>query len=159
MSNDHTNINCLANDRKSDSRNNSQLSLTFFEIKKLNAKLDNWFFRENKANHKLYPQRNNRAKLNYRDLERGMYEEIRQTMWALNDSILIEKNGKRGSNNRQYRASEPDIIDLTTSESKNSNDIIDKFNHRRCCIYTKLWNNSKLMLQCNSCNNWYHQDW
>ncbi|CAF1916473.1 unnamed protein product [Rotaria magnacalcarata] len=137
LSNKHTNIDRLINDRESD-------------LTKISH--------ENKR--KSYPQRNNRTKLNYRDLERGMYEQIRQSTWSLSSSTLMNKNEK----NHRPICDDDDIIDLTIDDDDDDDDDektngdIDKFHRRLWCICKTPWDHSKLMLRCGSCANWFHGD-
>jgi hypothetical protein len=111
-------------------------------------------FSEHVDNHKIYPQRINRAKLNYRDLERGMYGEIRQLMWNLDGSTLINKNNMQSWNDK-----EQEVIDLSIDYDEKSNDGIDQIHRRLWCICKKPWDHTKLMLRCDLCANWYHGDW
>ncbi|CAF2879709.1 unnamed protein product [Rotaria sp. Silwood2] len=120
-------------------------------------------FSEYKDNRKSYPQRNNRAKLNYRDLERGMYEEIRQAIWALNNPTFINNNNNNNENNNIRCCNDDDdddddIIILSTDEDEKTNDDNDQFYRRLWCLCNKPWDHSRLMLRCDSCANWYHGD-
>ncbi|CAF1212957.1 unnamed protein product [Rotaria sordida] len=138
LSNDHTNIDRVANDRESGSTNN---------------------LHEYKDYRKSYPQRNNRTKLNYRDLERGMYEKIRQTIWALNNPTFINANNKNEKTNKRCcDDDDDDVINLSTDEDETTNDDNDQFHRRLWCICHKPWDHSRLMLRCDSCANWYHGD-
>ena len=128
---------------------------------------------------KSYPQRNNRPKLNYRDLERGVYDrdELRQSVWALGGPAF-QKTEKSRTNKTDdlspYSDEEEEQNEdesLTVNEEENDDDQIDsnakkKSNdeseqkHRRLwCICRKPWDHSRLMLRCDSCSNWYHGDW
>ncbi|CAM4944756.1 unnamed protein product [Rotaria socialis] len=133
LSNKHTNIDRFINDRESD-------------LTKI--------LHENKR--KSYPQRNNRTKLNYRDLERGMYEQIRQSTWSLSSSTLMNKNEKN------HRPIYDDVIDLTIDDDddddEKTNGDTDQFHRRLWCICKMPWDHSKLMLRCDSCANWFHGD-
>lgn len=60
---------------------------------------------------KLYPQRHNRTKLNYRDLERGMYEEIRQNIWNQGNPLPSSKFDRHGADETQ--PVDPDLSDLS----------------------------------------------
>ncbi|CAF4702320.1 unnamed protein product [Rotaria sp. Silwood1] len=117
-------------------------------------------FSEYKDNCKSYPRRNNRAKLNYLDLERGMYDEIRQAIWALNNPTFINKNNNKNEKNiKQYcNDDDDDIITLSGDEDEKTNDDNDQFHRRLWCICNKPWDHSRLMLRCDSCSNWYHGD-
>jgi hypothetical protein len=116
---------------------------------------------------KIYPQRDNRAKLNYRDLERGMYENIRQSGWTFDNPRLFNKNNINEKSHRGYSDNDVELIDLSIDEDDNnilveqkkkSNDT--NLSHRRLwCICKKPWNHARLMLRCGSCANWYHGDW
>jgi hypothetical protein len=113
---------------------------------------------------KSYPQRNNRPKLNYRDLERGVYDayEMRQSMWALGGPTLLNKNNRssKGNNNTQFSDDEDEDDDEMSTEQKDkSNDDTDQVHRRLWCICKKPWDHSRLMLRCDSCANWYHGDW
>lgn len=108
-------------------------------------------------NRKAYPQRNNRSRLNYRDLERGMYEDIRQSTWTLNGTGFMVKN-----NNRCYNDGEHEVIDLSMDDDEDeikSIDDTDESHRRLWCICQKPWDHSRLMLRCDGCTNWYHGDW
>jgi len=112
-------------------------------------------FSEHVDNHKIYPQRINRAKLNYRDLERGMYGEIRQLMWNFDGSTLLNKNNMQSWNDK-----EEEVIDLSVDDDdETSNDETDQIHRRLWCICKKPWDHKKLMLRCDLCANWYHGDW
>jgi hypothetical protein len=120
---------------------------------------------------KSYPQRNNRSKLNYRDVERGVYDahELRQSMWALGGPTLLNKNNRTGKNSNHtgysddedeedIPADEEDDEILTKQKSK-LNDDAEQMHRRLWCICKKPWDHSRLMLRCDSCANWYHGDW
>lgn len=127
---------------------------------------------------KSYPQRNNRPKLNYRDLERGMYDksELRQSMWAMGGPGEFKRNESSAKNQRRsnYSDNEDETMDMaaddvnddsnddsmTTNESrKQTNDTNDQMHRRLWCICKKPWDHSRLMLRCDSCSDWYHGDW
>ncbi|CAF0934143.1 unnamed protein product [Adineta steineri] len=117
---------------------------------------------------KSYPQRVNRPKLNYRDLDRGMYDahELRQSLWALGGPGALNKTSPVSKNNTNYSDDEDeedmtvdDETDDILNEQKNkSNDDIDQKHRRLWCICKKPWDHSRLMLRCDSCANWYHGD-
>ncbi len=117
---------------------------------------------------KSYPQRNNRPKLNYRDLERGVYDahELRQSSWALGGPTEFIKNNRssKNSNNAEYSDDEDIPTDEENDErlieqNDKSNDDTDQKHRRLWCICKKPWDHSRLMLRCDSCANWYHGDW
>ncbi len=117
---------------------------------------------------KSYPQRNNRSKLNYRDLERGIYDaqEFRQSTWALGGPTVLNKNNRnnRNTNNTDYSdyedmPTDEENDDLLLEEKTKSNDDSDQIHRRLWCICKKPWDHSRLMLRCDSCANWYHGDW
>lgn len=99
---------------------------------------------------KSYPQRNNRPKLNYRDLERGVYDayEIRQSQWALGGPSRSNKDSKNN-----------EFSDNEDEDEDDNNDDTDQLHRRVWCICKKPWDHSRLMLRCDSCANWYHGDW
>jgi hypothetical protein len=115
---------------------------------------------------KSYPQRNNRSKLNYRDLERGVYDghEFRQSLWALGGP---DNRSSKISNNTGYSddEDEEDIPvdeendDILIEQKDKSDDDTDQLHRRLWCICKKPWDHSRLMLRCDSCANWYHGDW
>lgn len=109
-----------------------------------------FLFSEDENNRKSYPQRNNRTKLNYRDIERGLYEEIRQSM---------NKTNQRYQNNKNDE--EVEVIDLSIDDDddEESTDDNNQMYRRLWCICQKPWDHSRLMLRCDSCANWYHGDW
>ncbi|CAF1064615.1 unnamed protein product [Adineta steineri] len=117
---------------------------------------------------KSYPQRVNRPKLNYRDLDRGMYDahELRQSLWALGGPGALHKTSPVSKNNTNYSDDEDeedmtvdDETDDILNEQKNkSNDDVDQKHRRLWCICKKPWDHSRLMLRCDSCANWYHGD-
>jgi hypothetical protein len=116
-------------------------------------------FSDNEYDRKSYPQRNNRAKLNYRDLERGMYEEIRQSMWTLGGPSLLNKNETNNVQSRKY--DEVEVIDLCIDDDddEKSNDGNDSMDSGLWCICKGVWDHLRRMLRCNKCANWYHSDW
>ncbi len=95
--------------------------------------------------------------MNYRDLERGMYEEIRHSMWTFGGPTFINKNNEQSHHNGEH-----EIIDLSMDDDdedeKSSNDI-DQTHRRLWCICQQPWDHSRLMLRCDTCANWYHGDW
>ncbi|CAF3370644.1 unnamed protein product [Rotaria sp. Silwood1] len=120
---------------------------------------------------KSYPQRNNRPKLNYRDLERGLYDarELRQSMWALGGPAVLEKNdcSSKNSNTIGFSDDEDEEGDMNANEENNemlvqqndkSNDDTEQMHRRLWCICKKPWDHSRVMLRCDSCANWYHGD-
>ncbi|CAM4927111.1 unnamed protein product [Rotaria socialis] len=118
---------------------------------------------------KSYPQRNNRPKLNYRDLEKGLYDahELRQSTWALGGPTLLEKNSRSGKTSNTIEYSDDEEEDMAANEENNeilikktdkSNDDSDQMHRRLWCICKKPWDHSRLMLRCDSCANWYHGD-
>ncbi len=84
-----------------------------------------------------------------------MYEEIRQSTWALGGPTFMNKNNKR------YHDEEPEIIDLSMDDDDDdkSTEDTDQMHRRLWCICKKPWDHSRLMLRCDSCANWYHGDW
>lgn len=109
----------------------------------------------------------NRTKLNYRDLERGVYDahELRQSMWALGGPSFLSRNNRDAKANADY-SDEDDDSDMPTDndempdEKKSKpNDDADQKHRRLWCICKKPWDHSRLMMRCDSCANWYHGDW
>jgi hypothetical protein len=98
--------------------------------------------------------------LNYRDLERGVYDahELRQSMWALGGPTILDKNNRndKTSNNTEYSDDEDPLAD---EDNDKSDDDTDEKHRRLWCICKKPWDHSRLMLRCDSCANWYHSDW
>jgi len=120
---------------------------------------------------KSYPRRNNRPKLNYRDLERGVYDrdELRQSSWALGGPTFVkrEANVTTKTHDRSTYSDEeeiPDDDDETVDEqiesngNQKSNDETEQMHRRLWCICRKPWDHSRLMLRCDLCANWYHGD-
>ncbi|CAF1066466.1 unnamed protein product [Adineta ricciae] len=123
---------------------------------------------------KSYPQRVNRPKLNYRDLERGVYDahELRQSSWALGGPTFLNRNNRTGKNTTNYSDDENDDDDndqdtpanddeneeIFNEKKSKSNDDTDQKHRRLWCICKKPWDHSRLMLRCDSCANWYHGD-
>lgn len=110
---------------------------------------------------KSYPQRNNRPKLNYRDLERGVYDayEIRQSQWALGGPSRNNQSSKNNEYSDNEEDDDNDNEDMTTDDDNNkSTDDTDQLHRRLWCICKKPWDHSRLMLRCDSCANWYHGD-
>ncbi len=83
-----------------------------------------------------------------------MYEEIRQSMWAVGGPTFMNKNKTRYHDNE-----EEEIIDLSIDDDEKSTDATDQMHRRLWCICKKPWDHSRLMLRCDSCANWYHGDW
>ena len=113
---------------------------------------------------KSYPQRNNRSKLNYRDLERGIYDthELRHSMWALGGPLSSNKNNSNGKNSTIEEYSDDEDVDdetLADEETEKQTDDTEQMHRRLWCICKKPWDHSRLMLRCDSCANWYHGDW
>ncbi|CAF1282710.1 unnamed protein product [Adineta ricciae] len=84
---------------------------------------------EYEINKKTYPKRNNRTKLNYRDLQRGMYEDIYESMHS------------RCNSNRPQQKYE--TIDLSLDDDERD----------PLCLCHKPRNDKQLMLQYSSCAN------
>lgn len=116
----------------------------------------------------------NRPKLNYRDLERGVYDahELRQSSWALGGPTFLNRNNRTGKNTTNYSDDENDDNDqdmpaddddesegMLDEKKSKSNDDTDQKHRRLWCICKKPWDHSRLMLRCDSCANWYHGDW
>ena len=144
----------------------------------LNHFIFSFFFSECKHHRKFYPQRPNRSKLNYRDLDRGIYDNMHQNMWAF--SISPERN----KTNRQPNG-EIEIIDLSIDDdddnnnnnnNNNNNDVIqiiedsnektinnddddEQIFRRLWCLCKQPWDHLRTMLRCDSCANWFHSDW
>lgn len=126
---------------------------------------------------KSYPQRKNRPKLNYRDLERGVYDrhEFRQSIWALGGPTLLKEGTDRSNKTESVTTYSDDEEeddedrlgstndqdeDMISDGKKQSNEESSEQMHRRLwCICKKPWDHSRLMLRCDSCSNWYHGDW
>jgi hypothetical protein len=131
---------------------------------------------------KSYPQRVNRPRLNYRDLERGVYDkhEIHQSMWALGGPSLLHKANRsdkshpdpiysdddddddddEASDLPTAAAGEDDADEEMLGEGKDkASDETDQMHRRLWCVCKKPWDHSRLMLRCDSCANWYHGDW
>ncbi|CAF2371700.1 unnamed protein product [Rotaria sp. Silwood2] len=151
-------------DRTSDNNSNKDTSSSNY----LQEDEDDPFtFRSRKS----YPQRNNRPKLNYRDLERGLYDahELRQSTWALGGPTLFEKNDRssKNSTNIGFNDDEDEEGDRNANEENNemlvqqndkSSDDTEQMHRRLWCICKKPWDHSRVMLRCDSCANWYHGD-
>ena len=88
-----------------------------------------------------------------------MYEEIRQSIWALGGPSLLDKNNQNGKSNIQYGDNNEVIIDLSIDDDETSNDDSNQMHCRLWCICNKPWDQSRHMLRCDSCANWYHGDW
>jgi hypothetical protein len=86
-----------------------------------------------------------------------MYEEIRQSRWALDGSTSMKKNNTRYRNDDD----EHEIIDLTIDDDddEKSMDDTNQMHRRLWCVCKKPWDHSRSMLRCDSCANWYHGDW
>lgn len=106
--------------------------------------------------------------MNYRDLERGVYDahELRQSMWALGGPSALNKNNRNGKNSRDTEYSDPDDDEddddeetIAEEETDPSNDETEQMHRRLWCICRKPWDHSRLMLRCDTCANWYHGDW
>lgn len=102
--------------------------------------------------------------MNYRDLERGMYEEIRQSAWNQNSSKMTNKNKQNEQNHRKNSEiiDDDDIIDLTLDsddDDENTDHNNDEFRRHLWCICKKPWDYLKHMLRCDSCADWFHGDW
>ena len=131
---------------------------------------------------KSYPQRNNRPKLNYRDLERGVYDrhELRQSVWALGGPTFLKTEKSRANKTDDLSAysdeeeegqneDEPVTVNdeddgddderIQSNAKEKSGDESDQMHRRLWCICRKPWDHSRLMLRCDSCSNWYHGDW
>ncbi|CAF0951740.1 unnamed protein product [Rotaria sordida] len=155
----------LNDDRTSDDNSNKDTSSSNY-IQEDDD--DPFTFRSRKS----YPQRNNRPKLNYRDLERGLYDahEFRQSTWALGGPTFLEKNDRNNKNSNTIGFSDDDDDDegdINANEENNemlveknnkSNDDTDQIHRRLWCICKKPWDHSRVMLRCDSCANWYHGD-
>ncbi|CAF0850269.1 unnamed protein product [Adineta ricciae] len=89
---------------------------------------------EYEINRKTYPKRNNRTKLNYRDLQRGMYGDMYESMHS------------RCNSNRPQQKYE--TIDLSLDDDDDDNDEQDPL-----FLCYKLKDDKKSMLQCSSCAN------
>ena len=124
---------------------------------------DSFMFRSRKS----YPQRSNRPKLNYLDLERGVYDrhELRKSAWALGGPTLLNRQGRGDDDSSRYSDEEDDDPidetddDLLADEKEKSTVDTDQIHRRLWCICKKPWDHSRLMLRCDSCANWYHGDW
>jgi hypothetical protein len=134
---------------------------------------------------KSYPKRHSRSILNYRDLERGVYDrdEIRQSLWALGGPTALNRTRitSKHQHSSTYSDDEDQDNDLPTAnvvvvdddddddnddreimsmeKNEKSNDETEQMHRRLWCICKKPWDHSRLMLRCDSCSNWYHGDW
>lgn len=127
---------------------------------------------------KSYPQRVNRPRLNYRDLERGVYDkhEIRQSLWAMGGPSPLHKVNRPAKSHHDpiYSDDDDETMDLPgvaggedddddeemIGEGKDkASDETDQMHRRLWCVCKKPWDHSRLMLRCDSCANWYHGDW
>ncbi len=93
-----------------------------------------------------------------------MYEEIRQSMWALGGPRFTNRNNRSDKNNLRNHDDDVEIIDLSIDDDdddnqKSTDNNTDQMYRRLWCICKKPWDHSRLMLRCDSCANWYHGDW
>jgi hypothetical protein len=100
---------------------------------------------------KSYPQRHTRAKLNYRDLQRGMYENIRQAVWNLGSTSLSSKTHR----NEQQHVDSMNEHDAT-SKDEQIKTISDPV---RCIHCQNSDDHSMSMSECVSCPHRCLNDW
>ena len=148
-------------------------SLTHFSLRVHCSEDDDdpFMFRSRKS----YPQRVNRPRLNYRDLERGVYDrhELRQSMWAMGGPTLAQESHRSAKSRHDPIYSDDDddeAMDLPAVADEDAEEMVgegkekasdetDQMHRRLWCVCKKPWDHSRLMLRCDSCANWYHGDW
>ena len=88
-----------------------------------------------------------------------MYEEIRQSKWALGGPPLMNRNNRRFCEDGEHEIIDLSMDDDDDDAGKKSTSETDQTHRLLWCICQKPWDHSRFMLRCDSCANWYHGDW